>query len=155
MSDSSDGTSEPTGNFDPENDDSDSDPPPRGILHAHFYNNNPRLPVYRYGLTEGMPTKEIVKELLNVDDDSRAATAIPSNVQHNSAFIVDTWCLDDVWDIKSDDMGSWTNQGRKKFKKGTMAEEYDTYRQSYTHCDLTSLKKYLVYLQDENGSVCR
>ena len=114
MSNSSDGTSEPTGNIDSENDDSDSDPPPSRILHAHFYNNNPRLPVCRYGLTEGMPIKEIVMELLNVDGDSRVATAIPSNVQHNLAFIVDTWCLDAVWDIKSNDMRSWTNQGRKK-----------------------------------------
>ena len=89
VSDSTDGASEPTGNFDPENDDSDSDPPSSGILHAHFYNNNPRLPVYRYGLTEGLPTKEIVMELLNVDDDSRVATTTPSNVQHNySRYLV-------------------------------------------------------------------
>jgi hypothetical protein len=100
-----------------------------------------------------MPTKEIAKELLNVSDDRQVATAVPCNVQHNTAFIVDSWSLNDVWDIKSDDMGSWTNQGRKKFKKGSMAEKYDIYWQSFTHGDLPSLKKYLVYLQDENGQL--
>jgi hypothetical protein len=46
-----------------------------------------------------------------------------------------------VWDIKCDDMGWWTNQGRKPM--GTMADKYDTYRQSYTHSDLPSLKKWM------------
>ncbi|XP_028417142.1 uncharacterized protein LOC114541416 [Dendronephthya gigantea] len=147
-SDSSDSEISSSGDMD---DSSGNDLPSSGINDIHYYNDDKRLPVYRYGLTEGMPTKVVVRQLLNIDNETRVATTVPCSVQHNSAFIVDSWCLDDPWDVKSDDMGSWTNQGRKRFKNGTIAENYDTYRQSYTHADLTSLKKYLIYLENANS----
>ena len=102
-----------------------------------------------------MQTKEVVRELLKINDESQVARAVPCNVQHNLAFIVDSWSLDDLWDIKCDEMGSWTNQGRKHFKTGTMADKYDTYRQSYTHADLPTLKKYLIYLLNAKGDPFR
>jgi hypothetical protein len=109
-SDISDCEPDPQSGGDSENE-SDSDPPSSGIYHAHFYNGNQRLPTFRYGLTEGMQTKDVIRELLNISDDSQVATAVPCNVSHNSAFIVDSWSLDDACNIKSDDMALWTNQG--------------------------------------------
>ena len=130
--------------------DTDNDLPPSGLSQPYLYNKNPRLSVFRSGLTQGMVTKDVVKELLATTGESYVATAVPCNIQHNTAFIVDTWSLEDMWDIKCDDMGSWTNQGRKNFKKGTLTNDYDMYRQSYTHADLPSLKKYLIYLQNDD-----
>ena len=65
--------------------------------------------------------------------------------------------------IKCDDMGSWTNQGRKNFKKGILTNHYDTYRQSYQflkelidiNCNFSSLGSnelflYCVSMNDEN-----
>ena len=98
---------------------------------------------------EGIQTKEVVRECLKIRDDSQVERVVPCNVQHNSAFIVDSWGLDDVWDIKCNDMGSWTNEGRKPM--GTMADKYDTYRQSYKPGDLPSLKKSLIYLLNAKG----
>ena len=97
-----------------------------------------------------MATKEVVEELLSITDESPVATAVPCDIKHNTTFIVDTWSLKDMWDVKCDDMGSWTNQGRKNFKKGTLTNHYDTYRQSYTNATLPSLKKYFIYLQNED-----
>ena len=91
--------------------DSDNDLPPSGLSQPYLYNKNPRLPVFRSGLTQGMVKKDVAKELLAITDESFVATAVPCIIQHNTAFIFDTWSLEDMWDIKRDDMGSWTNQG--------------------------------------------
>ena len=106
--------------------------------------------MFKSGLTQGMATKEVVEELLSITDERPVATAVPCDIKHNTTFIVDTWSLKDMWDVKCDDMGSWTNQGRKNFKKGTLTNHYDTYRQSYTNATLPSLKKYFIYLQNED-----
>ena len=52
-------------------------------------------------------------------------------------------------------MGLWANQGRKTFKKGKMDDDYNVYRQSYFNANLPSLKKYLVYLANDNGETYR
>ncbi len=58
--DTSDHEPDPQSGGDSENE-SDSDPPSSRIYHAHFYNGNQRLPTFRYGLTEGMQTKDVVR----------------------------------------------------------------------------------------------
>ena len=69
--------------------------------------------------------------------------------------MVDSWKLKNIWDVKCDDMGSWANQGRKTFKKGKMDNDYNVYRQSYFNANLPSLKKYLVYLTNDNEETYR
>lgn len=133
--------------------DSDSGPPTRET--TAYYNNDQNLPVFLWGMTQGMPTKDVVRDLLDCTDNHEVATAVPCNVQHNTAFVVDSWKLRDMWDIKCDDMGSWTNQGRKHFKKGSMDDNYDVYRQSYCNANLPSLKKFLVYLKNGSGASFR
>ena len=87
--------------------------------------------------------------------EKRVASAVPIRVQHNVAFVVDSWKLKNIWDVKCDDMGSWANQGRKTFKKGKMDDDYNVYRQSYFNANLPSFKKYLVYLANDNGETYR
>ena len=62
--------------------------------------------------------KETVELLLNCGsyvDTSEICTAQPLRVQHNCTFIVDLNKLNDIGDMKCDDLGSWKNNGSKKF----------------------------------------
>lgn len=96
-----------------------------------------------------MPTKDIVDELINISQEKKPITCskVPTNVSHNTLFIVDTWKLNDFWDIKCDDMGSWKNNGRKRSKTGVPGMAHDVYRQFYSNSTVPSVKKSLVYLQ--------
>jgi hypothetical protein len=53
------------------------------------------------------------------------------------------------WDVKCDDMGSWTNNGRKFQKRVPLNEKYYVYRQLYVNVSLPSLKKLILYLKTE------
>ena len=128
--------------------DSECDPNPK------FYNDDMKLPVLEWGMKQGMHTKDAV-QILREFPEKRVASAVPIRVQHNVAFVVDSWKLKNIWDVKCDDMGSWANQGRKTFKKGKMDDDYNVYRQSYFNANLPSLKKYLVYLANDNGETYR
>ena len=129
---------------------------PAELARWRFTTTTNNLPVFKWGLTQGMATRDIVEALRDWnDDDVSIARVVPCSIQHNVAFIVDLWKLRDKWDIKCDDMGSWSNQGRKNFKKGTIDDHFNVYRQSYCHGSLTSLKKYLVYLSNNKGDTYR
>ena len=104
-----------------------------------------KLPVLEWGMKQGMQTKDAV-QILREFPEKRVASAVPIIVQHNVAFVIDSWKLKNIWDVKCDDMGSWANQGRKTFKKGKPDDDYNVYRQSYFNANLPSLKKYLVYV---------
>ena len=118
--------------------DSECDPSPK------FYNDDMKLPVLEWGMKQGMHTKDAV-QILREFPEKRVASAVPIRVQY----------LGNIWDVKCDDMGSWANQGRKTFKKGKMDDDYNVYRQSYFNANLPSLKKYLVYLANDNGETYR
>jgi len=110
-------------------DDTDSD----GEL-IKYYRNDPKLPIHTKGLKAGMSTKDIVDALISISQEEKPTTCskVPTNVSHNTLFVVDTWQLNDFWDIKCDDMGSWKNNGRKRSKTGIPGMDHDVYRQFYS-----------------------
>lgn len=103
-------------------------------------------------MTLGMSTKDVVDVLLIADaeESQKICSAVPTNISHNTGFIVDTWNLKDVWDVKCDEMGSWINKGRKRQTReslnGKYNPEYNVYRQFYVNASLPALKKSMVYL---------
>ena len=63
------------------------------VDHDEFrlYKGDPALPVYRWGLTNGMCTDDVAELLVSrCIDRSRIATRGPTSVENNTVFVVDT-----------------------------------------------------------------
>ena len=75
---------------------------------TRLYQNDPELPMYKWGLMKGMCTDKVVEIILkgSVNRDL-VATRVPTNVENNTVFIIDTTKLSDKDDIKCDDLGAW------------------------------------------------
>jgi hypothetical protein len=53
-----------------------------------YYNENKLLPVYKFGLTKGIPTDKVADILINgCSDPSKIATLVPMAVEKNVVFI--------------------------------------------------------------------
>ena len=65
---------------------------------------------------KGMCTDKVVERILkgSVNRDL-VATSVPTNVENNTVFIIDTTKLSDKDDIKCDDLGAWLCTGSNKF----------------------------------------
>ena len=86
------------------------------IEKVHFYNNDPALPVYRWGLTNGLATDDVAGILLKKQIHlTQIATRVPTCISKNTAFVVDSTKLHNSEDIRCDDMGAWTYTGSKTF----------------------------------------
>lgn len=80
-----------------------------------FFKDNKNLPVYKWGLKKGIPTEKAAAILVNGCSDTRfVASAVPSTVDKNVVFLVDSTALVKTDDIKCDDLGSWLVTGSKK-----------------------------------------
>lgn len=105
---------------------------------------------------------EIAKILLLKASTSIVATGIPTNVNRNVTFIVDTKHLENVEDLKCDELGSWSCTGVKTdiFKKKNTkvkkvsktdtkkSDRYKFTRRYYVNDSLKSLKKTITTAED-------
>ena len=74
-----------------------------------FYNNEPELPVYCWGLSNGLATDDVVAILLKEQIYlTKIATRVTTCISKNTAFIVDSTKLSKGEDIRCDDIGAWT-----------------------------------------------
>lgn len=90
---------------------------PEGYVEAgRFYNNDPALPVYHWGLTKGMATDDVAMVLIKEKiEQSKISTKVPTNIGKNTAFVVDTTKLRHDQDTRCDDLGAWLCTGSKRF----------------------------------------
>ena len=81
-----------------------------------FYNNDPALPVYQWGLTKGMATDDIAAVLIQEKiEQSEIARKVPTNIIKNTVFVVNTTELCAGEDMRCDEMGAWLYTGSKRF----------------------------------------
>ena len=86
------------------------------IEKVHLYNNDPALPVYRWGLTNGLATDDVAAILLKEQIHlTQIAPRVPTCISKNTAFVLDSTKLRNSEDIRCDDMGTWTYTGSKMF----------------------------------------
>ncbi|XP_070566728.1 uncharacterized protein [Ptychodera flava] len=94
---------------------------------VQFYNNDKNLPIYLKGRTKGLRTADAVNIILKPGDTSYIATAVPTGVCHNVAFLCDTTKWRDWKEILHDRLGSWETKGTKTlFYKHTTSEVDDS-----------------------------
>ncbi len=131
-----------------------------------YYNENKLLPVYKFGLTKGIPTDKVADILINgCSDPSKIATLVPTAVEKNVVFIVKTTALGHLEDVKCDDLGSWVITGTKKTayeKKERKVQKIDSQekvsglsmfqvrRTFYKNASLPSLRKSIVTAENLN-----
>ena len=139
---------------------------------VRFYNNAPELPVYLWGLTNGLATDDVAAILLKeqihltkiatrVSHLTKIATRVPTCVSKNTAVIVNSQKLGNGEDIRCDDMGAWTYTGSKAFSyyidedgnvhKGDNSEDHKEYqltRQCFKNKSLPSLRKVIITAQN-------
>ncbi len=65
---------------------------------------------------------EILNILLKPTDSRTTCSSVPNNIAHNVCFLVDKESLQSSNDWKSDDMGSWRNNGVQNFHLGMQGE---------------------------------
>ena len=78
-----------------------------------FLDNNEKLRVYEWGQTKGKTLQESGTILLKKAPGANVATAVPINVNKNTAFVVDTLGIGHPDNLKADELGSWHCTGVK------------------------------------------
>ena len=137
----------------------------------HLYKGDPALPVYRWGLKNGMCTDDVAELLVNrCIDRSRIATRGPTSVENNTVFIVDTSKISEKDDLKCDDSGAWECKGSKKSyyykdedgKLGKLAKDklpdeqvgvFVIQRQWYRNSSMNSLQRIIITPRDSVSTV--
>lgn len=146
--------------------------PPGYIAESSLYKDDPALPVYQWGLMKGMCTDKVAEILIKgCIDRCKVASRVPTNVEKNTVFVVDTSKLSDKDDIKCDDLGAWTCTGSKKFaysinETGNIRKEdetdksfeetvsvYNVQRQFYSNKSMPSLRKTIITARDAISTV--
>ena len=84
-----------------------------GTSTVQYYNNDYTLPVYKYTRKgEKLGIEQLGKIMFNENINERiVCSRQPTSVCHNSVFIVDLHVLNDPYDIRADDNGSWNRTG--------------------------------------------
>ena len=77
---------------------------------GEFYSGNELLPVYDWSPKVKKPI-EIFEILIKPAEDATTCKILPHCISHNVCFLVDATHLKSQNDWKSDDMGSWKNNG--------------------------------------------
>lgn len=116
------------------------------------YNDDLKTPVYTREKDVFTP-KQTVELLLNSEkyvDRREICTAQPLRVQHNCTFIVDLSKLKDTQDVKCDDLGSWKNNGSKKFCFHVHDEDGFLFAKSVTDDEENNLTLRREYFQLRN-----
>ena len=72
------------------------------------------LPVYDWSPKDKSPI-DLVQILLKSVDENRTCKVVPNCISHNVCFLLDTASLESEDDWKSDDMGSWRNNGTQQY----------------------------------------
>ena len=137
----------------------------------HLYKGDPALPVYRWGLKNGMCTDDVAELLVNrCIDRSRIATRGPTSVENNTVFIVDTSKISEKDDLKCDDLGAWECKGSKKSfyykdedgKLGKLAKDklpdeqvgvFVIQRQWYRNSSMNSLQRIIITARESVSTV--
>ena len=132
------------------------------VEEVRFYNNDPALPVYRWGLLNGLATDDVaaihLKEQIHL---TKIATRVPTCISKNTAFVVDSTKIRSSEDIRCDDMGAWTYTGSKVFPyyidedgkvhRGNDSENHKEYQfthQFFKNKSLPSLRKVIITAQN-------
>jgi hypothetical protein len=138
-----------------------------GITAPQLYDDDPALPVYRWGLSKVVSTDEIATILLGGNvDEARVATKVPTNVSKNTSFIIDTTKLHHDQDVQCDDLGAWHYTRTKKFgyslddtgavhREDDLADnpQYELSRQFFKNKSLPSLRKIIIMARNMISSV--
>ena len=77
---------------------------------GEFYNGRETLPVFDWNPKAKTPI-EIFHILMKPAEDLTTCKSVPSLISHNVCFLLDVRNLASKNDWKSDDMGSWKNNG--------------------------------------------
>lgn len=73
-----------------------------------YYGGNESLPIFKRGLKGNTLTAvDITQHLLFTDKNDVICSVVPTNIQHNAVFLIDNASLENVEDLKSDDLGVW------------------------------------------------
>jgi len=78
-----------------------------------FFDNEEKLPVYEWGLGRCKNVQEAANILLIEATSANVAKVVPVNVNKNVSFIIDTSEIDNIEDLKCDELGSWVCVGVK------------------------------------------
>jgi hypothetical protein len=71
------------------------------VKEVRFYNNDPALPVYRWGLLNGLATDDVAAILLKEQIHlTKIATRVPTCISKNTAFVVDSTKIRSSEDIR-------------------------------------------------------
>ena len=83
-------------------------------ISGYYYRNDEFLPIYEQYKSKQLSSKDIVQILLTSEYTSPIiARTIPTSVENNCTFIVDTKAIGNWKDLLADDTGAWTVIGRK------------------------------------------
>lgn len=88
---------------------------------GEFYHGKSTLPVFDWANKVKTPV-EILDILLKPSDSRTTCSSVPNNIAHNVCFLVDKESLQSGNDWKSDDMGSWRNNGVQHFHLGMQGD---------------------------------
>ena len=83
------------------------------ILPVQYYNEDCNLPVYKFTKRgEKLGIEQLGEIMLFGNlDEKLVCCRQPTNVCHNSVFVVDLHMLIDPYDIRADDNGTWNRTG--------------------------------------------
>ena len=129
-----------------------------------FFDNEEKLPMYEWGLGRCKNIQEAANILLIEVTSANIAEVVPVNVNKNVSFIIDTLEIDNIEDLKCDELGSWVCMGvksarfRKKSAKVRKVSEKKRNREDvfkvtsryYSNGSLPSLKRIIVTGLDFN-----
>lgn len=133
---------------------------------ADYYMEDRNLPVFRKGMSNGMPTKEIINTMITIDSISpKVCQRIPIGVNNNAVFLINTEKLGHNKDLMSDGCGTWAQTSTKYkyfFRKDSDYIEipqsgYGTdglikvKRLSYRHSTSTDFHRIIMYVNLHNG----
>ena len=82
---------------------------------GEFYNGKETLPVFDWNPKAKTPI-EIFHILMKRAEDLTTCKRVPSLISHNVCFLLDVRNLASENDWKSDDMGSWKNNGEQRLR---------------------------------------
>ena len=121
--------------------------------------------MYRWGLEQGIKTREAVQTLLGATSSPKIASAVLTSISKNVLFVVDTERLACVEDLKCDDMDAWSAKGKNSswFREDDSGDAREisvpdedasslqkVFRQHYVNDSLPSLKKVIITVESSS-----
>ncbi|CAG2206412.1 unnamed protein product [Mytilus edulis] len=130
---------------------------PRDIGHLEYYDGDKRLPILMREC-KGVKTREALNFIINEDnlDKENISTIVPTTINQNVSFLVDTKKIGSWKNLLSDDMGTWkttcvANRFYKWDEKGDLIstpsrqpECFIVYRHQYVNLSSPDLHRIII-----------